>query len=132
MEIEEFWQIVNTVAWGTPEGAHHLAGPYTGKMDVLGIQRTLRGAYTELQLEECALFASYLVRGLRDRVFAWEKTAGQRIGLPHEALDDLLSHVIGLGEVEYEACLQSPQRLLDRADAEEYEENFRYCFERPV
>lgn len=126
MEIREFWQVVDDIGWGSSRGARIPKGPHAGLMDVLGIQRILRADCTELQLEGFALLASTLVRDLR------EQPTDLHLPLSDFALDDLLSHVVGLGEAEYEACRQDPQRLIDRAASGEYEENFRYCFERPL
>lgn len=44
-----------------------------------------------------------------------------------DSWDDLLVHVVGLGEKEYYRTIQSPQLLFEREASFDYQESFAYC-----
>ncbi len=57
----------------------------------------------------------------------------------HESLDigsddgmsDVVHHVVGLGEEEFNACLKDPTLIEKRYLNNEYKESFAYCFHKP-
>jgi hypothetical protein len=48
--------------------------------------------------------------------------------LSNDGVDDLINHIIGLGQVPYEYALGNPQLALDRYEAGDYDESFAYAF----
>ena len=49
------------------------------------------------------------------------------LGLSDDTYHDLLSHIIGLGETEFNKTLKNPHRLKPIVDRRNYRENFFYC-----
>jgi hypothetical protein len=82
-----------------------------------------------LNAEEQLAFAARryeLKRQLKQQVETYEERSGEQIPAGDDSLNDLLHHIIGLGQREYEAALADPALVAARAKRRDYRESFSY------
>ena len=69
-------------------------------------------------------------KNLEKAISAWEEDNDQ-LPVSDDGFDDLLNHIIGLGEEEYRKNVENPKLAFDRADHRDYVESFAYCIPYP-
>lgn len=127
MRIEdyEFWKVVDDLGWATK----------TFDYEKLN-QQLIESKYNMRSLIE--IFYRYKVI-LKSTIFQWENITNTRLGIGDDSFDDLVSHIIGLGQEEYERVMANPELAYDRAkwardpkndrkQSSGYIESFAYVF----
>lgn len=115
MPLPAFWNLVAQLGWkrGAP------------------IKPVKRFIMDRLSAEEAA-DADLTFRELRSTLYAvveaYEVKTDRSCGLSDDSFADLLSHIIGLGQAEYEAVLVSPSLAVKRARAGDFSESFSYVW----
>ena len=120
VSVERFWALVAEIDWATRQTEPIDEG-----------KRFLR---ERLSREEAAAFAEHLQTfrfHLHDVLDEWEEETGAEFGTGDDGFDDLVCHVIGLGQQEYDAVIADPRRALRRAESGDYRESFRYLVPAP-
>lgn len=118
--LERFWALVAEVDWATRQ-----------KHPIEEGERFLRQRLTR---EEAAAFWEHLQTlrfNLHDVLLHYEEESGEEFATGDDGFDDLVCHIIGLGQQEYEAVLADPHRAIERAEAGDYRESFRYLVPHP-
>jgi hypothetical protein len=117
--MKQAWKDIQVMGWATvSEDYEAIARKWYAELGTAGMK----------QLEK---FVGNRVAELYAAVEKYEKT--------HKALDigsddgmsDVLHHVVGLGEAEFNACLKDPTLIEKRYINAEYKESFAYCFQQP-
>lgn len=104
MSESQFWKIVDGLGWGTRT------------TDYDAIKQLLMQRLSAQQSEEMRTTFARLREQLRGAMT--DRAAGMSIdmwNLGDDSFDDLISHIIGLGQREYERVLRDPQRAMPRA-----------------
>jgi len=105
MTNKKFWTITEPLGWGTLTTDTDKVEKQLVKTLTLDQIEALRDKFDELKAELYDVLDSH-VHGCGD-----------------DGFDDLLSHIIGLGRSEFEACKKDPKR----ARKIDYTESFSYC-----
>lgn len=112
-EINEwFWDLVEQCNWKTNK-------------DYEQIYKFLKG---KLSKEECELFRDTF-RKHKSRLYKILDCVVKNLG--DDSFDDLLSHIIGLGEDYYSKVVRNPLLAKTRAENYDFEESFAYCIPFP-
>jgi len=114
---ETFWSEVALIGWTD--------NPEKGFSDKAKARLLRR--WTGEFLEEFNEMKDELQSKLARAVEAEEQKTGNSTGCGDDGWGDLMNHVIGLGQKEYEASLADPGRVLKRGQAYNYAESFGYC-----
>lgn len=120
MTRERFWALVAEVNWATRQNEPLEIG-----------ERFLR---ERLSREEAADFWEHLQTlrfPLTDLLIDYGEEREEDFWPGDDGLDDLVCHIIGLGHEEYEAVRLDPRRAVERAEAGDYRESFRYLVPLP-
>ncbi len=113
--VADFWRIVTPLGWGIRT------------TDYKALELALMQQLTPAD----ATALRHLFRGLIERLYEKLHTARrpQDLELGDDSTDDLLAHIIGLGELEYELSLQDDGgRIMNRARKNDFVESFAYVF----
>jgi len=114
---EKFWSEIALIGWtDKPEKGFYDAA----KARLL---RRWTGEFIEAFDEMKDGLHSELARAVE----AEEQKTGESSGCGDDGFGDLMNHVIGLGQKEYEASLADPMRVIKRGQAYNYAESFGYC-----
>lgn len=124
MKETEFWAIVDQVDWATLS-----QGP---KDCEIGKGRMLQLLPSLEKLEEFREHYDKKSTGLYILLDTWESDVefgdrSREFGLGDDSFDDLIAHIIGLGQNEYAAVSLQPELALQRARKHQYVESFAYC-----
>lgn len=127
MSESDFWKIVDEVGWGTKTTDYH------------AVKGVLLRNLSPNQAASFATMESILHNKLDKALVKFEadgdKDKSQRgnpnsIGLGDDSYGDLIAHIIGLGEKEYEAVLKKPALAQERVRKGDFKESFEYCIPR--
>lgn len=129
MKETEFWSIVDQVDWVTLS-----KGP---KDCEIGKERMLRLLPSLEKLEEFREHYDRKSSDLYVHLGTWENDVefgdqSREFGLGDDSFDDLIAHIIGLGQDEYAAVLLQPELALQRTRKRQYVESFAYCIPGPT
>jgi len=114
---EKFWSEIALIGWtDKPEKGFYDAA----KARLL---RRWTGEFIEAFDEMKDGLQSELARAVE----AEEQKTGENSGCGDDGFNDLMNHVIGLGQKEYEASLAKPMQVIKRGQAYNYAESFGYC-----
>jgi hypothetical protein len=113
MNEQEFWALVEDIGWGTKT------------TDFNTVQKRLLKELTPEQMEA----ASDHFRTFKMQLYDVAEEDIQHVS--DDGLSDLLSHIVGLGKEEFEACLKDFNRIQARACNRLYTESFSYCLPDP-
>ena len=115
------WEAIESIGWGT--------GPEKLKSDVVksGLLREWDREFARQVLD----FVSDRESQLYERLEDWSDQNDKEFGIGDDSFGDLLAHIVGLGQLEFKAVMEDPQKALDRANAKDgtpasYVENFTY------
>lgn len=113
MTNQRFWEIVDSVDW--PREDYEAA-----KVQIL--MNTAPAEVKELQDELNKR------REKLDELFdeAYDEV-DEDFYVSEDGLNDCFHHIIGLGELTYESCVENPMAIVDRYRAGEYTESFSYA-----
>ena len=109
MTRQEFWTQVDELGWGTK----------TTDYKAIKIGFMKKGQKYTSAFEG---HFDFLRNNLDNKM--WQHHT--RIDCGDDSWSDLICHVIGLGQKEYEACLVNPQLFVDRGSRNDYTESFCY------
>ena len=116
MEITdaEFWKIVEDINWADK------------KKDQEHTQEKLALLWGPEKSEAVHLaFNTYKSRLCR-AIELWEREHGETCDVSDDGFSDLMSHIIGLGEAEFNKVLKNPEFAKARASRSDYRESFGY------
>jgi hypothetical protein len=118
------WDLIKDLGWGTWTTDYNMIGRYMYKsVDLTTIQK-LR------------MFVTQQVARLYTLVEVYEQTSRPLQVGSDDGMADLLHHIVGLGEEEYNRVIKKPILIERRYKAEYgskegYKESFIYCFHVP-
>lgn len=113
-----FWEIVDKLNWSNDRDFNkHAKRIYSGEF---GNPQVINYQFQ--------LLASNLKRKLNE---AQSKYKMSHIPLGDDGYDDLIAHIIGLGQKTYKNTLVKPQIAYDRVIRNDFDEGFQYCFNEP-
>lgn len=106
--IAEFWTDIKPFGWGTKTTDH------------VAIERRLLREWTP----EKARKAQDVFQHLQSKMFKALRNVRE---VSEDSFGDLVAHIIGLGQAEYEAVLADPMLAQERASTGNYAESFSYA-----
>jgi len=109
MTRQEFWNQVDEFGWGTK----------TTDYKAIKIYFMKKGTQYTRAFEN---HFDFLRSNLDNKMWQYQN----QIGGGDDSWSDLICHVVGLGQKEYEACLENPQLFIDRGNRLDYTESFCY------
>jgi hypothetical protein len=109
MTRQEFWNQVDEFGWGTK----------TTDYKAIKIYFMQKGTQYTQAFEN---HFDFLRNNLDNKMWQYHT----QIGCGDDSWSDLICHVIGLGQKEYEACLVDPQLFVGRGNRNDYTESFCY------
>jgi hypothetical protein len=120
MPLEQFWALVAEVDWAT-----RLARPIDEGKSILRerLSRVDAAAF-HARLQELRF-------SLHKVLTDWQEETGKEFEIGDDSFDDLICHIIGLGQREYEAVLADPAVALERAETGDFLESFLYLAPQP-
>ena len=106
----DFWSIVESIGWGT---------------ETTDYEKVARMLYYSMTSEQAECFR----REFENRkALLYEVCSASVVEcISDDGLDDLFSHIIGLGEHEYNDVLSHPELANIRYAEDKYTESFAYC-----
>ena len=107
--LERFWALVAEIDWATRQ--------------TQPIEEGKRFLRQRLSREEAAAFNEHLQTlrlALHDVLGDYEEETGEEFETGDDGFDDLIFHIIGLGQQEYEAVVANPSLAMERAQAGDY------------
>jgi hypothetical protein len=114
MNEQEFWDLVDSIGWGTK----------TTDNDV--VRKRLLNELTPEQMEQMREHFSEFQGQLYELA---EEIDIENVS--DDGLSDLTAHIVGLGKAEFERHVNSPKEIQVRANLREYTESFSYCIPSP-
>ena len=120
ISVERFWALVAETDWATRQTEP--------------VEEGMRFLRQRLSRDEAAAFDEHLQAfrfKLHDVLNEWEEATGEEFETGDDGFDDLVCHIIGLGQREYESVIADPRRALERAESGDYRESFRYLVPSP-
>lgn len=81
--------------------------------------------------EEIENFVMTKFKEMSSKIVGWEQNNRTLNICSDDGFSDVIYHVIGLGQKEYEKVLKNPVLLETRYRNEDYKESFAYCFLEP-
>jgi len=118
MNDQDFWKAIDDMGW-TRNGFDY---------DRIGLDLKARidAAYEPQQAIEIKIS---LDAAFRRKVNALYRRLDDVVDcLGGDSFDDLIVHIVGLGEAEYNAVMADPSLGQKRALQDDYQESFAYCF----
>ena len=112
MKEEQFWAIVEEIGW-----------PCEPNM----AKRKLMFRYSAESMEEFHEEHQKRLGELGARITEHEQRVGKDLNSWGDRYSDLINHVVGLSQAEFEACMTDPERIWARCEREDYVESFSYC-----
>ena len=109
MTVKDFWALTEDIGWGTKTTNYNQVRKY------------LRQHCNEAEIRRMNNIRADLVHALYEPCF-------NKVTLGDDSYDDLLNHIVGLGKAEYKAVLADPELAAARANKDDFEESFSYCF----
>lgn len=116
------WNEIKSLGWGTWSGDFHKVGDLLWKR------------YTPNTIGALRQFVGAQAVKLYQRVKEWERNNGRHLDIgSDDGFNDVVHHVVGMGEDEFNRVMLDPTLLEDRYNAdygspEGYQESFAYCF----
>ena len=110
----EFWSIVKSIGWGSKT------------VDYRCVQKKLALQWSPEKAEAFYEMFRSCKNSLHRVIEAWEKENNKRLDCSDDGLDDLVAHIVGLGEEEFNAVLADPKLAYVRAQKGDYQESFAY------
>ncbi len=118
MNDQDFWKAVSDMGW-TRNGHDY-------KRIGLDLKARIDAAYEPQQAIEVKIS---LEAAFRSKVNALHERLDDVVDcLGGDSLNDLIVHIVGLGEAEYAAVMADPSLGQNRALEGDYQESFAYCF----
>ena len=117
MTEEEFWKIIDNCGWGTE------STDYTA----IKVKLMKFFDFDALAMDEFSKEVQKKTGILYKLIMAYEESSRTSCGLGDDGFSDLLAHIVGLGQTEYDAVIKEPKLAVDRAQAWEYVESFGYA-----
>jgi len=109
MTRQEFWNQVDEFGWGTK----------TTDYKAIKIFFLKKGQAYTTAFEN---HLDFLRNNLDNKMWRYHT----QVECGDDSWSDLCCHVVGLGQKEYEACLENPQRFVDRGNCGDFTESFCY------
>jgi hypothetical protein len=126
MTDEKCWELIKSFNWGK-------------SFDYVGIQKLIQKLEPD-QIKELQKFCDARVSDLYDRFEEFGRTKvvddGYEFrgicyyGVGDDSLSDLIAHIVGLGESEFNKVMKNPELARKRAARQDYKENFLYSFSK--
>jgi hypothetical protein len=118
MTDKRFWEIVDSVGWPVED---------TDEAKVKILMNTAPAEVEKLreELNERTSTLRELFDEERERVDEDFYVSG-------DGLSDCVNHIVGLGKLAYQNCLECPQAIVDRYRVGEYTESFSYAIPYPT
>jgi hypothetical protein len=112
--------------WGIVEGG-------TKPTDYNPLNAQLRNSNSNYNLDVLYKVFSYYKSKLKHSISEWEDQTGKSFGFWDDSSDDLMSHIIGLGQSAYFETINNPKVAWLRARSkygspEGFKESFAYVF----
>lgn len=127
MEDSKFWSIVHQVDWPNICDSKR---PYD-----IGKERMKKFLPTVEVMSEFRNSFDAKTNCLYTKLMEWENKGEcwhsggneRSFGLGDDSFGDLIAHIVGLGQAEFEAVLAKPELAHSRARKHEFVESFSYC-----
>jgi len=115
----DFWSLVERVRWWSDHDYNQ------------GKQRLLRHLCTA---ERCQAFREtydYMRHAVSEAIAEYETEHNINIAVGGDSYEDLVAHIVGLGQVGYKNALRNPSTIFHKAETGDYVESFSYCVPFP-
>lgn len=114
MSPSKFWADIAPLGWGTRS------------TDYKKMKKHLMKVWDKAEADAAGDTFSRLKGQLSRVIDGWVRDTGKELGLGDDGYDDLISHIIGLGQREYERVLKKPSLAYDLAVSGKFKESFAY------
>lgn len=115
MPLPVFWTVVGALGW-------------TKGANALQVQVQVLKTMTLEQVQSAQVTMVELSNQLDRAIMAYELYHRHTCGLGDDSFSDLIAHIVGLGEAEYNAALEDPSLAVERAQANNFTESFAYVW----
>ena len=116
-----FWDVVDFADWPL----HQYVAKDDGKIQMMALLTPEEG-------ERFHYILQAKTQKLKTALDMHVASGGSVLELGDDGLDDVVKHIIGLGQDEFRRALRDPQRLVDRGQCGDFSESFSYVVPDPM